>query len=227
MSFGSRLAAGSHDKRHNHPKAVEAKAAIRRHVLETLGAASCHVFDAFAADGEMFRRVWREAASYTACDLKWYNDARLAYVADNRRVLRSIELAPFTVFDLDAFGSPWEPAIIVADRRPLQPGERLGLILTEGSGLKLKFGSFPSALCEVAGVKPDAAGGASSHEEVVSRAISGWAARIGADAVTHRWEAVRSGGSAMRYIGLVLEKKKRPGAVKPPAVAGPALLHPR
>ena len=81
----------------------------------------------------MWREVWHEAAAYVGCDLKWYRDERLAYVADNRRVLRAIDLKPFNVFDFDAWGAPWEQVLILIARRPLRrrrahrPGADRGL----------------------------------------------------------------------------------------------------
>jgi hypothetical protein len=194
--------------RHNRASAVDAKTQIRLHVLEAIGTKKAHVFDGFAGDGEMFRRVWMQAASYVGCDLKWYSDEREAFVCDNRRVLRAIDLAPFTVFDVDAFGSPWEQAVIIADRRPVAAAERIGLVLTEDSGLKLKFGSYPAALCELARIRPTAAGGSASGDELIDRAIDGWAKRAGGIVIA-RWQAERRSGSAVKYVGIVVEGKKK------------------
>ena len=94
----------------------------------------------------MWREVWHAAAGYVGCDLKWYRDERLAYVADNRRVLRAIDLAPFNVFDFDAWGAPWEQVLILIARRPLLPGERIGLVLTEGSAFNLKLNGISGGL---------------------------------------------------------------------------------
>ncbi|HVH77139.1 MAG TPA: hypothetical protein VM755_19655 [Stellaceae bacterium] len=47
--------------------------------------------------------------------------------------MRAIDLAPFNLFDFDAWGSPWEHVAILCARRPVQPGERIGLVLTDGS----------------------------------------------------------------------------------------------
>lgn len=192
-------------KTHNKPQAARAKTEVRRRVLEAIGADQARVFDAFAGSGTMHRQVWHQAAEYVGCDLDWYRDERLAYVADNRRVLRAIDLWPFNVFDFDAFGSPWEQCLILADRRsPLQPGERLGLALTEGSGLKLKMGSFPTALRILAGIRREAAGGSRSTDELLDRCLAGLCDRMRAT-VAQRWQAGQSqGASAMRYVGLIL-----------------------
>lgn len=45
-----------------------------------------------------------------------------------------------------------ETALILVARRPVAPGERIGLILTEGSGLAMKQGQIPRALGKVAGI---------------------------------------------------------------------------
>ena len=88
------------------------------------------MFDAFAGEGVLFRQVWHRAVSYVGCDLKWYRDERLMFVADNHRVMRAIDLSAFNVFDIDSWGSPWDQVLILAARRPLAAGERLGLVLT-------------------------------------------------------------------------------------------------
>lgn len=141
---------------------------------------------------------------YVGCDLRWFQDERLAFVADNRRVLRSLDLRQFSVFDLDAYGSPWEQALIIAARRPVAPGERLGLVLTEGSGLKLRQGALPRALQIVAGLDHRVAGAARLQEDIINRAIAGLAARMNCE-VARRWQAGKRSGSAVQYIGLVLE----------------------
>jgi len=111
----------------NSPSAHAAKVDIRKRVLETIGPGKARVFDGFAGSGKMFEAVWSSAAAYTGCDLKWQNDDRRMYAADSRRVLRSIDLAQFNVFDLDAYGSPYEQCLIIAARRPPpRAGELLG-----------------------------------------------------------------------------------------------------
>ncbi len=195
-------------KTNNHPRSMNAKADLRREVLGAVGADQAVVFDAFAGDGEMWRAVWKHAAGYVGCDLERFADERSAYVADNRRVLRAMDretLRAFTVFDLDAHGSPWEQAAIVADRRGIEPGERIGMVLTEGSGLNLKLGGLPMALGELAGMR-SVVGGAKVQDLIIDRAIHGMCRRFGGAVVRDRWQARGKSGAAVRYIGLVLER---------------------
>jgi hypothetical protein len=195
-------------KTNNHPAAGVAKAEIRRNVFACLHRddVPAAVFDAFAGDGAMYREVWKDAPIYAGCDMTWYRDERRMYVADNRVVLRAIDLRRFNIFDLDAWGSPWEQALIVCARRPVAPGERLGLLLTEGSGLKVKMGGLPHALRNLAGMRPGArlAGAGRAQDELIDRAIAGLCRRMNVQ-VLRRWQANGKTGAAMRYIGLVLE----------------------
>lgn len=189
--------------RDNSPSATRAKIVIRRNVLDAIGAEHAHVFDAFAGSGHMHAAVWSAAASYVGCDEKFFRDDRLAYVADNCRVMRAIDLAPFNVFDFDAYGSPWEQVLILIARRPLTAGERFGVVLTDGQGLNMRMGATSTAFAKVAGIRAVLAGMGAERDHLIDRAVGrlGWL--MGAK-IERRWEAHGKFGSAMRYIGLIL-----------------------
>lgn len=195
----------------NHRRSKPAKIEIRRRVLDAIGTQAV-VLDAFAGTGEMHAAVWSQAAGYVGCDMEWARDDRLAYVCDNRRVLRCLDLGRFTIFDLDAFGSPWEQAAIVTARRVVRAGERIGLVLTEGSNLGLKMGSPPTALRYLAGVKGKPSGLGRWHDQLIDRAIAGIARRMRCT-IEHRWQAQGKTGAAVRYIGLVMVGADRPRGV--------------
>lgn len=190
----------------NRPSSFPAKVEIRTNVLEAVGPATASVFDAFAGDGEMHRAVWHRAANYCGCDTTWYRDTRLMFVADNRRVMRSIDLQAFNVFDFDAWGSPWEQVIVLCARRSLAPGERFGLVMTEGVGLKVKMGGLPLAFANLAGVNPRLRGGSSRkvYASLVDRAINEMMRRLHGR-LARRWEALGKTATNMRYMGLVVE----------------------
>jgi hypothetical protein len=188
----------------------KAKAGIRERVLAEIGPERAIVLDAFAGAGLMWQAVWKHAAGYVGCDRTWHHDGRLCFVADNRRVLRCIDLSPFTIFDLDAFGSPWEAALIIAARRPLRPFERVGLVLTEGSWIATrksvgKLSTLPPALMQAAGLARTPLANERLHADVISRALQGVARRLGGQ-IVKRWEAIGTTASRMRYLGVVLER---------------------
>lgn len=188
-------------KRDNHTAAFPAKAEIRQNVLRAV--AEPRVFDGFAGSGRLHDSVWRDALTYIGCDLRFFPDRRTAYVADNRRVLRAIDLGAFNIFDLDAYGSPWEQMAIIAARRVVRSGEVVGICLTEGSGLKLKQGQAPTALAWMAGLSGRPAGVSRQQDTLIDAAITGAAKKMGAQ-VERRWEAKGKTGAMVRYIGLVL-----------------------
>jgi hypothetical protein len=186
----------------NHPQARAAKAEVRRNVLTEIGEA--HVFEAFAGAGVMYDDVWKDAASYVGCDKRWFRNGRRVYVADNRRVLRAIDLKPYNIFDLDAYGAPWEQALIVAARRKLKKGELIGFAITEGGGFGYNVNCISTATAEIAGIKRDKQVGMRMNiEPLIERCIVGLAKRMNAT-IEHKWQAVSKSSARMHYIGLVL-----------------------
>jgi hypothetical protein len=199
-------------KRDNSKAAENAKTRIREMVLAAIGAEQARVFDCFAGEGAMYRAVWHQAAGYIGCDKQWYpQDNRSAYVADNRRVLRAIDLSQFTLFDCDAWGSPWEQLYIIAARRPLAPDERIGLVITEGLGLKMNMGGTSKALAKLAGIKTHMPGMGSARNDLIERALRRILDMMRAG-VERRWQADGNKGSRVTYMGLVLTGVTQPSA---------------
>lgn len=196
-------------KINNSSAAKAAKVDIRRRVLEAVGP-EAGVFDAFAGAGQLYHAVWHEAGHYVGCDKKWFQDEREMFAADNRRVLRSIDLSPFQIFDIDAYGLPWDQVVIIAARRKVAKGERIGFAITDGTNINLKSGGIPISLGELAGVRGVAAQSSSRllgairlDDDLLAWAIKGLASRMRCEVVDH-WEARGRTGALVRYIGLVL-----------------------
>lgn len=175
------------------------------------------IFDAFCGpEGEMWRGVWHKAAHYLGVDEELrFPDPRRRFVGDSRLVMRAIDLAPFNVFDFDAFGSPWEWMVLLAARRRWLPGERGAVVLTDGSGFKTAMGFVSAAVSDLTGfvaghgLVPKA----ETAEALNELALQSWVARSRVR-LLHRWE-MRSrgsqeakgetGGFPMVYSALVFE----------------------
>lgn len=199
--FSARLAQRQSGQTDNHPEAIRDKIEIRQRVLAAVGG---RVFDAYAGSGEMYKAVWSHAEGYIGCDVQWVNDDRLMYACDCRRLMRAIPLSPFSIFDFDSYGSPWDCAMILTARRRVRQGEHLGIVLTEGSGFTLKFGGLPHGLALLAGFGTLRVPGAiRSRKEIALRAIQGMADRLHCR-IEQCWRAERSKQSAMQYLGVVL-----------------------
>ncbi len=204
MSLSSKL--GKTKKVDNHAASYGDKVELRRNVLDAIGAGKASVLDCFAGSGHMHRAVWNEASRYVGCDQRFFFDQRTAYVCDNKQILRSLDLSQFNVFDLDAYGSPWEQVLILARRRIVAKGEQIGLCMTDGTGLKLKFGGLPAALAEIANVPADAAGAFKNQDHLTDAALANLA-RMMRCRIVKRWQAKRPGGASMCYTGLVLGRQ--------------------
>lgn len=195
---------------HGGPGVTRAKIEIRRHVLNHIGAANARVFDAFAGEGLLYQGVWREAAAYVGCDLDWYrDDERTCFVADNRRVMRCFDLRPYSIFDFDGFGSCYEQLTILAARRPVAPDERIGIAMTDGSGLRLKMGWIPDALALMSGLRRHMPGVARNQADIIDRALAGLCRRMNVK-ILNRWQARGKSASSLYYIGLILQGLEPP-----------------
>jgi hypothetical protein len=198
------------EKVHNSPAALGAKLKMREKVLELVTPA--HVFDAFCGPvGEMHGHVWHRAASYVGVDKEWRHetDARRRFVADNMRVLRAIDLQPFNVFDLDAFGSPWPQMTVLLAKREWAKDEIGAVVLTDGSGMKSRFGGAESACALMAGLESaQVPSSAKSQDHLFDLALGNWLARARVKA-QKMWRSDSrgsgKGGMRMLYAAVVFK----------------------
>lgn len=203
------MSAKSDNGRH----AKKAKIELRELALSMVPRAS--VFDAFSGLGEMYMAVWHRADRYLGCDAREWSPAEphRRLVADNRAALRCLDLAAFNVFDLDAYGSPWEQAAIVATRRRWAPGERGAVLLTDGSDMKLRFGGrLPASIAWYVGTS-HASSGAQTAETMQAFLLSAWCERAGVKPLRCARAQGRSGDAGnlvMRYTALVFEGAAQP-----------------
>ena len=203
MAKFSQLLKSSNKKTDNHPQSLNKKVALRRHLLATVP--QPRVFDAFAGSGKMYRQVWQEAQAYCGCDLKWYRDSRSVFVAKSERVMRTIDLSAFNIFDFDAYGSPWLHVQILAARRRIAKGETIGLCLTDGCGLKLKMGQAPAALAELCSLSSANVPGINRvHSLLIDLAMTEFCRRTHTRLVAE-WVHRRPGKSEMLYLAFVLQ----------------------
>lgn len=187
-SWGSRLNSSTKVV-DNHKKSIGAKIELRMLAMEAVGADSASVLDCFAGSGHMYDSVWCCAASYVGCDKKWFpGESHKAFVCDNNRLLRCLDLSAYNVFDLDAYGSPWGAATIIAARRRVERGELLAVVLTDGSAMGGCLGKLEYALANLSGAAPAAPGCRTMWKEISLAAIKSMAARMGGS-VVDLWQA--------------------------------------
>jgi hypothetical protein len=118
----------------NNKQGKKAKIAIRQKVLDEIGSVNTRVLDFFCGvDGKMYNAVWEQARYYAGIDMRWdfRHDERMRYVGDNKIFARHLELEKYNVFDVDAYGNPWEILEIISKRRKWELGERGALTFTD------------------------------------------------------------------------------------------------
>ena len=214
--WGSSLSASP--PQDNHPKATLGKIGLRRWALDAIGPENARVLDLFAGSGAMYRAVWQEAGHYRGCDKVFFRDRRLCYVTDNLRLLRSIDLDGFNVFDLDAYGAPWKTATVLATRRRLVPGETIAVVLTDGAMRKSRLGAMESSLSALAGVPTKMPGVHRDWERVTRAALAEMADRMGATLADMR--AVDQSGRMMYYSAALFTRAGRAQKKAPAAQDG-------
>lgn len=190
----------------NSPAARQAKVEIREKVLAKIGSHDARVLDLFCGEGEMFRAVWQNAASYVGVDARPWNVSHPPrFVADNRRLMRAIDLGHFNVFDLDAFGSCWEQLEILLHRRHWTPGEKGAIVLTDGSGTRARMGRFPDAMTRVTGLKV-APTLVASTKQIQRKALEIWLEKSHVRP-TGWWQGTSdaAAGALVMYVGITFE----------------------
>lgn len=183
----------------NHAAAFPAKRDLRAWAMGEVGEA--HVFDAFCGEsGAMYDAVWHRAASYVGCDFKIeWPDRRRRFVGDSLRVMRAIDLSPFNVFDLDAYGDPWKHMLVLADRRAWAPGEVGAVALTEGVDRRIRM-CGPVGWDELIGRRVRASA-SNLTEQYARQAVRAWADRAGVEIVEWR-RAKRRAASNVFYSAI-------------------------
>lgn len=185
-----------------------AKAELRRRLVAWLGGPqSARVFETHAGPGVMHHQAFAGVADWLGVD----QDPRSpdSIHADNRLVLRAVDLQRFNFFDVDAFGSPWEQVWIVSRRRKVGKGEFVALALTDGhlrgfSSISPVVQGWSTQLQAALGIRRDMpnrmlmAGGG---DHFAQRLIAAW---FGGCKIV-RWVSATGKGQRVFYFGCVIK----------------------
>lgn len=139
----------------HHSSAKTAKVELRRWLVEQLGGiAAVRVLDCFCAKGALWEKAYDKTSAYLGLDIRRFDDERRTIVGDSRRFLRhrDVHLSEWNLFDLDAFGSPLEHMAIICHRLRVPAGQRVGFVLTDGTGFNAKLNSINSGLLRYVGM---------------------------------------------------------------------------
>lgn len=185
--------------------APAAKIALRAWLVDQIQPA--RVLDCFAGTGQMWRGAYQRTEFYLGLDRKVApTDARRLIACDSLRYLRDrdVDIARFNLFDLDAYGSPYQHLAIICSR--LRAKSAVGFVLTSGLGFNAAMNSMETKLLEYVGLEAHRVGRTQHmlREEIESRAIQRALGEAGLKIVeARRAEARKSSVMIMRYTALL------------------------
>ena len=184
----------------------------------------------------MAERRWAKRVTRTQVRIKNHRGGKSAKVEIRQNVLDAIGRTAH-VFDAYAgsgemFREVWKHAagyvgcdtewcrdgrtLFVCDnRRVMRSIERIGVVFTDGTVVKLKQGGLPNGMAVAAGMTGKISGLQRWRDDIIARAIHGVAKRIGCK-VERQWQAEGKSHAKVRYVGLVLR-----GIAGADAVAAP------
>lgn len=182
---------------------INAKQDLRNNVLSYFD--EKHVLEVFCGSGEMYRDVWHVADTYTGIDIKKQFDERNTICGDALKVVSTIDLDCFNIFDIDAYGSPYDVLNIILNRYQ-GDAKRLAFILTDGINMDLKMGRICKGLRSLLDVDSKIFKKANNlHGKIIEDIVDIVAEKLKAK-VIHKQFAKGITGAAMRYYAFVIER---------------------
>lgn len=179
---------------------ITAKRQIRLSILDKIK--SPRVCEVFCGAGEMYRSVWHKADDYIGIDRRKFFDERKTICGDAEKAIRIINLNEYNIFDIDAYGSPYNILSYIVQNRT-EKGS-VAFIITDGSAMDLRLGRVGKGLRELSGIKNHILKRASNvHDELIIEAIKN-IERITGKAHSDFIIAKGKTGAAMRYYAFIL-----------------------
>lgn len=126
-------------------RALDIKVKIRNDALSFLSD-DASVLDVFAGQGEMYMHVWSKCKNYLGIDKKKFFDTRNLICGDNIKLIRTLDLNSFNVFDIDSYGSPYEILRYVVETINDGDQKKICFCITDGSSMDLKMGRVSQGL---------------------------------------------------------------------------------
>lgn len=182
---------------------TSAKREIREAVLSKVESPS--VLEVFCGSGEMYQSVWHKADNYTGIDKVKQFDSRHTVCGDAEKAIRIVDLRIYNIFDIDAYGSPYE--VLARVLGSVSPEWRsVGFVLTDGIAMDLKLGRICKGVRMLTGINGHIAKRAHVlHDEIISMVIDKVADSI-CGSVSMVKMATGKTGSQMKYYGFVVTR---------------------
>lgn len=182
---------------------LSAKITLRNHFLR-LVTRPANVLECFAgAKRELYHACYK-SDNVTGLDIK---SSDKTIKIDNKKFIVSADLSQYNLFDLDAYGSPYELLLNIFNRRSKIGGEFV-VILTDGMWLRFGVNNQGSnfhqtIICNYSGIRIPALG---RHQEfIIKLTLKTLSDKYGID--IKRCKIVREEDNRMFYIGMLCTPK--------------------
>jgi len=163
-----------------------------------------NTLEVFCGAGEMHKLVWHKSDMYTGIDKVKFFDDRHTICGDARKALRLVDISKFNIFDIDAYGSPYE---ILRDILPLVGDHsKISFVLTDGTNMDLKLGRISKGMRFFTGIDFHIVKRAHVlHDEFINDVIDK-TANLLSGSVENKRIAKGVTGSAMRYYTFTINR---------------------
>lgn len=180
-----------------------AKLGIREYLLKYFEYSS--VLDCFCGDGFMFDNVWHSADEYTGIDIKkFFTKKRKVICADNLKFLKVESIKKYNIFDIDAYGSPYEQLSIIIKKLENEEPKTVGFSITDGTQIDLRMGRICKGMAEMTELSVNRIKKAHKlHDDLINIVIKNIQKRLKS---TIKYSKIATGrtGAGMRYYGFII-----------------------
>jgi hypothetical protein len=179
---------------------ISAKKDIREFVMSQIAKQS--VLEVFSGLGEMYNSVWHKADDYQGIDKVKVFDSRDTLCGDVHKLIRRADVQRFNIFDIDAYGSPYE--ILDYITQTIRPCGDVAFVLTDGTNMDLKLGRVCKGIRNFVGIENHILKRASViHDDIIGMIAKEIARRLKMRIMSMRIARGKT-GSSMRYWAITL-----------------------
>lgn len=182
---------------------TNAKQKLRESVFDNMTDVS--ILEVYCGAGEMYKSVWHKAKKYTGIDKVKFFDERHTVCGDAEKAIRLVNINDYNVFDIDAYGSPYEILDYIVNKIDSN-NKKIGFVITDGVNMDLKLGRVCKGLRAFIGYDYHIAKRANVlHDEFIKITIEK-IADILKGKIENLLIAQGVTGSSMRYYSFIVNR---------------------
>jgi len=184
---------------------ISAKKDLRNEIIRC--AEISNVIEVYCGKGEMFDLVWNKSDSYIGIDKVKFFDKRNTICGDAVSCLKQIDVTKYNIFDIDAYGSPYECiSEIVRQLEASKNNDKLYFCVTDGLQIDMRMGRVSKFMAELSGVNSRRISKAHKmHNIIIKNIIHNISNRLNRRLLSSNI-AIGKTGSGMRYYTFILSE---------------------